>query len=94
MKYLTVDGMLSGTGVRDTVDGGYISPGDLGLSSDLCQKISRWLYRYEKAHFAGYQDRIEVADLDTEGVDIRRLIQSELPESRVVYFSDADMKRM
>ena len=94
MKYLTVDGMLSGSGVRDTVDGGYISLDELGLSTDLCQKISRWLCRYEKAYLAGYQDRIEVADLDIEGVEIRRLIQSELPESKVVYFSDADMKQM
>ena len=94
MQYLTVDGMLSGTGVRDTVDGGYISPDELGLSFEQRQRISQWVCRYEKAHSAGYRDRTEVADLDFEGVEIRRLVECELPESKVVYFSDADMKKM
>ncbi len=50
MKYLTVDGMLSGTGIRDSVDGGYLSPKALGLSMHLTEKLARWLERYEHAH--------------------------------------------
>lgn len=94
MKYLTVDGMMSGTGIRDTVDGGYISPEELGLSTELCKKISKWVCRYERAHIAGYRDGLEVAELDKEGVEIRRLVQSEQAERKVVYFSAADMKKI
>ena len=37
MKYLVIDAALSGTGIRDKYEGGYIDPDDLGLS--LATKI-------------------------------------------------------
>lgn len=94
MKYLIVDGMLSGTGIRDATEGGYLSPEDLGVSSDLSQKISRWLACYEEAHFDQFEDQTLVGNLDLEGLEIRRLLEVELPESKIHYFSNAKMKRL
>ena len=39
MKYLVVDGGLSGTGIRDKYDGGYINPADLGLNPEITAHI-------------------------------------------------------
>lgn len=39
MKYLVVDGELSGTGIRDAVEGDYIELDDLGLRDDLAHRI-------------------------------------------------------
>jgi hypothetical protein len=47
MRYLTIDGMCSGTGIRDSVTGGYICPSELGLSEGLVARIDRWVKRYE-----------------------------------------------
>jgi hypothetical protein len=91
MLYLTVDGMMSGTGIRDSVAGGYLDPVALGLSSDLVERLARWLHAYELAHYRQYESDIEVADLDQEGMEICRLVQEELPESKVKYFSSATL---
>ncbi len=56
MKYLTVDGMFSGTGVRDSVEGGYLNLQKLELSGQLIARISAWLSDYEDAHFMQYED--------------------------------------
>ena len=47
MRYLTIDGMLSGTGIRDSVNGGYLDATDLGISFALTEKLGHWLSRYE-----------------------------------------------
>jgi hypothetical protein len=92
MVYLTIDGMMSGTGIRDSVEGGYISPSVIGLSQSLQARITLWLTQYEEAHHRQYDDPQEVAELDTEGLSIVRIVRSELPESKVSYFSSAKMK--
>ncbi len=56
MKYLTVDGLLSGTGIRNSIEGGYIDPRALGISRDLVSRIEGWLRLYEEAHFDGFSD--------------------------------------
>ena len=89
MKYLTVDGMLSGTGVRDSVEGGYISPQDLGLPAALVERIEKWVSRYEEAHYAGFNDGMENDLLDQEGVALSKLLQQALPEAKIEYFSNA-----
>ena len=45
MRYLIVDGMLSGTGVRDAVSGGYVGLAELGLSQNAVEMIANWLAR-------------------------------------------------
>jgi len=91
MQYLIVDGMLSGTGIRDAVEGGYIEHDDLGLSSSLSARISSWLACYEESHYEQFQDSKQVGYLDAEGLKICSLLQSELPDSKISYFSNARM---
>lgn len=87
--YLTVDGMLSGTGVRDMIEGGYISPSSLGLESELVLRIDTWVKNYEEEHYKGFNDKSTVDLLDEEGKTIARLIKDFLPDSKVEYYSDA-----
>jgi hypothetical protein len=92
MHYLIVDGMLSGTGLRDAVEGGYVDPAALGLSDALRLRLTRWLQVYEDAHFRQYAGGI--SDLDAEGAEITRLVRRELPGSKVEYFSSARMTKL
>ncbi len=93
-RYIAVDGMLSGTGIRNTVAGGYIEPTQLGLSSDLIAHIKRWLKQYEEAHYTGFGDHTEVEKLDQEGIKISQKLQSELPQSKVEYYSHAQSSKL
>lgn len=93
MRYLTVDGMMSGTGVRDSVAGGYVRLSDLGLSPPLASRISEWVRAYTEAHLDGYRDGKRVAILDDEGLKICAAIRDEVPASKVEYYSDALMRR-
>ena len=83
--------MLSGTGVRDAVEGGYVEHQELGLSPAISDRLSRWLAEYENCHYRQFQDAKQVADLDAEGVEICRLLRIELPDSKIDYFSNAKM---
>ena len=94
MRYLTVDGMMSGTGIRDTVEGGYCDLQELGLSKKLIERISIWLVEYEEAHFDQYEDTAVVEKLDLEGLSICRRVKEELVDVKVEYFSNAKMKRV
>ena len=40
MCYLTVDGMLSGTGIRDTVEGNHVDLSELALPAELEGRVS------------------------------------------------------
>lgn len=93
MRYLIVDGMLSGTGIRDAVEGGYADPATLGLSQGLRLRLAEWLRRYAEAHFRQYDRPGESAALDEEGAAITRLVRTELPGSKVDYFSSATMSK-
>ncbi len=94
MLYLVVDGMLSGTGVRDAVEGGYLVPGGLGVSNQLTARIAAWLARYEDAHYHQFEDKAAIAALDAEGVAICRLLRAEIPEAKIDYFSAAEMRKL
>jgi hypothetical protein len=94
MRCLTVDGMLSGTGIRDPVEGGYIDPHELGLSDDLVRRIEKWLLEYEAAHYDQFLEKSENERLDLEGFAITRLIREEMFEAKVDYFSNAEMRRI
>lgn len=91
-SHLIVDGMLSGTGIRDGDHGGYLNPFDLGVSVGLAAQISKWLERYENAHFFQFENIEENRNLDKEGLEIARSLQSEFPDIKVTYFSNANMK--
>ena len=53
-----IDGMLSGTGVRDAVSGGYVEPKAIGLSASLAAELVAWQRRYEEAHFADFPEHV------------------------------------
>jgi hypothetical protein len=92
MAYFIVDGMLSGTGIRDGINGGYLDPRELGLSPDLCSRISRWLLRYENAHYYQFRDKDENVSLDAEGINIAGVLKASLPAARISYYSNAELR--
>ena len=91
-RYLVVDGNLSGTGVRDAVEGGYLTPSVIGVSDGLGDEIAAWQKRYELAHFRSYTDLAEVDKLDAEGLALRQKLSVELAQAKVQYFSSAKMR--
>lgn len=91
-RYLVVDGSLSGTGVRDAVEGGYLTASAVGISEGLGDEISAWQKRYERAHFRSYTDSAEVENLDAEGLALRQKLSGELASAKVQYFSSAKMR--
>jgi hypothetical protein len=94
VRYLTIDGMLSGTGIRNSVEGGYIEPTDLGLSETLIQQIGSWRRKYETAHYQAYVDEEQLRDLDDEGLKIATALRDEVPDAKVDYYSNALMRRL
>lgn len=91
MRYLTVDGMLSGTGVRDAVDGGFVELADLDISTPLATDLTAWVRRFESAHYRQFSDAIEVADLESMGMALARRLKSELADAKVRYCSCATL---
>jgi hypothetical protein len=67
MQHLIIDGMLSGTGVRDGAVGGYLDLKNVGLSADLTKRIEAWLIAYESAHYSQFGDKAVNDRLDQEG---------------------------
>ena len=92
VRYLIVDGNLSGTGVRDAVEGGWLTAPELGISERLVDEISEWQKRYEMAHFRTYTDLNEVDKLDTDGLVLHQKLAEELSQAKVQYFSSARMQ--
>lgn len=91
MKYLIIDASLSGTGIRDKYEGGYLAPEDLQLSQTTIQCLNIWLLKYENEHYNGFLDNIIIDELDREGKEIAIIIKNELSEVKLEYFSDARM---
>lgn len=88
-----VDGMLSGTGLRDAKAGGYVEPRTIGLSASLADDVAAWQRRYEEAHFAGFPEDV-VSDLDRAGLALASRVQAELRGRTVGYFSNGLMMRL
>jgi len=91
---LIVDGMLSGTGIRDAKVGGYLDAGKIGISDELVGRLAKWVSDYENAHYYQFSDRANNEELDKEGIAIAREIQEALPHIQVEYFSNAYMRRI
>jgi hypothetical protein len=94
MQYLIIDGMLSGTGVRDGIAGGYLDLKNVGLSDDLTKRIASWLIAYESAHYSQFGDKAVNDRLDQEGIAIAMSVRKEQPGVRVEYFSNAQMRKL
>jgi hypothetical protein len=94
MRYLLVDGMLSGTGVRDATGGGYVDLAELGLLPNVVQLITGWLARYQIAYYRQFDDPREVQALDEIGLELCGRLAQELPGSKIGYFSAARMEKL
>jgi hypothetical protein len=94
MRYLLVDGMLSGTGVRDAIGGGYVDLAELGLLPNVVELITGWLARYETAHYRQFDDLQEVQALDEIGLGLCDRLAQELPGNKIGYFSAARMEKL
>lgn len=91
-NYLTVDGCFRGTGIRDSVEGGFIDLDSLDINSELKEKIKRWVLEYESEHYKNYLDKQNIEQLDLTGKEIARMIADELINTKVKYYSAAKMK--
>ena len=89
--HLVVDGMLSGTGLRDKHGGGYVEPDEIGIPKVICSSIQSWLNKYEEAHYQGFSDRDENEILDSDGLEIARKLKALFPDWKIEYFSNAYM---
>ncbi|OPB88531.1 hypothetical protein BB021_08270 [Elizabethkingia ursingii] len=89
--YLVIDAALNGIGIRNKYEGGYESLEELGISLLTRKKIMEWLLEYENEHYNGFADIDIVNKLDREGREIALMIKNELPESKIEYFSTANM---
>ena len=94
MRHFIIDGMLSGTGIRDAGEGGYVSPEELNISVDVRLRLQNWLAEYELDHYYGHSDEAKTAELDREGIKIALVIQNELPDDIIGYYSDAKLRSM
>lgn len=91
-RKIVIDGMLSGTGIRDLDQGGYLSPEDLDLGDDFTSDLATWLRAYENLHYFNLQDATEVGELDRQGLELTRRLRVLLPAFRVGYYSNAGLK--
>lgn len=93
LRYLIVDGMFHGTGLRDAVEGGFIEPNLLGLPTEFVLQLESWLKKYENEHVNGFRDLEAVRRLDESGLKIASILVNLLPESQITYFSAATMEK-
>ncbi len=91
---LLVDGLLSGTGLRDAIKGGYIMPISLGISTGLVTAFAEWVAEYERAHFQDYNDADVIASLDVRGMALAARLALERPDQTVGYYSSALLERL
>ena len=94
MIYLTIDGCLSGTGIRDSVSGGFIDPTAIGVSDKLRTEIKHWQRQYEEAHYAQFSDASESGRLDQAGQSLCAKLAAEIPTAKIEYFSSAEMRKI
>jgi hypothetical protein len=91
---LLVDGMLSGTGVRDAINGGYLEPRELKLSADLSAALAAWVSEYRLLHMEGYVDAATIEHLDQAGRALATRLAAERRDHLVGYYSDALLQRI
>ncbi|MCW4470282.1 hypothetical protein OGH69_15005 [Flavobacterium sp. MFBS3-15] len=91
MKYLTIDGCLGSTGIRDKYNSEFLYPSDLGLSPAIISQIEVWMTKYESEHFEGFANKDVIIKLDAEGREIAKKIKEELAGVKLEYFSAGTM---
>ena len=94
MQEIIIDGMLHGTGIRDKYEGGYLVPQAIGLPNEIILKINHWLLEYEEEHYNGFSNKENIKRLDSKGIEIARRIRDELIDTKVFYYSNAELKEL
>jgi hypothetical protein len=94
MKKIAIDASLSGTGIRDNINGGYLKPKELELNQEIENELFNWLNDYAEAFYGGYKEKNKIQELDEKGVLIARKISAFKSEYEVTYFSDALLKNI
>jgi hypothetical protein len=94
VRNIIIDGMLSGTGIRDADGGGFLNLTELGLDVSTTQEIQQWVEKYANANYSNYSNKTECAQLDLEGVTLAKKIQKHFGGVKVkYYYSAANMER-
>jgi len=91
MRYLVIDAVLNGTGIRKKYEGDYITPKELNLSLEITQRLNEWLQKYWEEHYQGFACDSVINKLDCEGKEIARKIKNEVSDVKIEYFSEAKM---
>ena len=94
IRSLVVDGMLSGTGIRDAVSGGYVDPLLLQISHDLVDRIADWVKEYENAHYYNFSNKEDIRRLDQTGMCLAQELAKQRPDAHVEYYSNAHLQRI
>ncbi len=92
-RYLIVDGMFHGTGVRDGAEGGVIDLSLLDLPPKFKLRLDSWLDRYESEHLEGFSNLEAVRKLDQLGLEIASTLAKLMPDSKITYCSAATMEK-
>ncbi len=97
MKYIVLDGYISGTGTRDTMQQLYIPISELNLGEELTSAIKSWKSKYYNATVnkegeTSYQD---FCNLDKQGIELSKIILELKMDYKIdYYFSDYLSKRV
>ncbi|MBC6995366.1 hypothetical protein QWY85_00305 [Neolewinella lacunae] len=94
-RYLTIDGELGGTGVRDEFKG-FIELDKIPLSNGLKKQITEWVDQYPSSVIGrNLPSNNEISQYDIKGIELMRLISIELgPEYKLRYYSDLKCKEL
>lgn len=92
-RALLVDGMLSGTGIRDPLNGGFIDLAELELSPSFVEALDAWVADCAKAHFQGHKPDV-ISALDQRGMALAIRLAEERAGDDVGYYSDGLLKRL
>ena len=94
-RYLTLDGEVHGTGLRDQYEG-FIELEAVPISSDLRIKIREWANAYHQIVGKRIeQDNSRIGDLDIKGLILMKALSEELgSDYKLRYFSDLKTKEL
>lgn len=97
MKYITLDGEFTGTGVWDQYACEYLDPVMLSLSPELKAGIISWAAKYRKNTLEGMPEAktSTFQSLDEEGLELSNAILNETNEYKIdYYYSDFLCQRL
>ncbi|WP_035566786.1 hypothetical protein [Hymenobacter sp. IS2118] len=95
-RYLTVDGFIHSTGLRDQFLGVYIELNTLNLNEDFLSRFTSWLSNYKKSQkiYDNISSEKYLHRLDDEGLKLAKELKNMLNgECKIEYYSDAFSKR-